>query len=334
MRFRELISKHWQDIRGNAKWDFTKWIFWILLGAVGAAGLWAVRMLTNLLRGLSVSDQSTVLSILVIAWVVCIAAVVWAFKASAAGAARRRNEDIAFAKAIAEDLALVLIAEAQTNTTDAELQSPAPAPMLTAPPSPEPAQLIPPEPFTPRAVPDFIRAAVDEYTAQLPAPHVEQGDVKLIIEIHEVLFLQLSTIPLMALPKHLILFNLSVTNHGHDEPTARAWNLTVRIGKEKKDTDTVMVLPGRWAISRKGPEFNTTHDELPTPDVAAVSRVDEFKYAKPKTGWVAFEMNADFDAVPPYHAAFAITITDSLGNTFVGIQEPMWYVEKGIIHAV
>jgi hypothetical protein len=220
-----------------------------------------------------------------------------------------------------------------------ERKSESTAPPVLEPAKLEPATLTPPTPPSQlaqiiRRAPgyeDVLKNIMREQAARPPLPHKEQGDVNLRIEIQEVLFLQTGGYLMMGGMKEFVLMRLSVTNVGHDEPTAKAWKLTVQIGYEYKDeTEKINSLPGGWMVRRRG-QLNTTTDEPPAPDLVALSRTEEFKFGKQRLGWVAFEFYRDGDAVPPYNAMYSVSITDSLGNIHVGTLEPTRYIPKGEI---
>jgi hypothetical protein len=206
---------------------------------------------------------------------------------------------------------------------------PAPPPQIT-PPSEQAALAHVLQGGQSSSMYESLLAAMGEWESQLPVSQIVQGDVKLDVEIQEVLFRQTGS---LLMSNDLIILRLSVTNHGHDEPAAREWNLTVKIGRDKKDAKTTKRLPSNLLLRRKL-EYGTTADESLAPDLVEMCQTDGFKRGVPKIGWIAFEMYAPSGAIPPYHAALAVTITDSFKNRHVGRLEPTRYTPPGEIHAI
>jgi hypothetical protein len=323
MRLPNWLGNWWGDIKGNAKWAITLSV----AGLIVAGGTWALASLTKLLHGLSAAQQTTVLMILVIAWIVAIACFVWAVMARR-GADARVRAMIDTVKVAVE----MLLEDRKPEPAPPALESARLEPViLTPPPAPSGlAQVI-------RGAPgfdDILKNIMREQAARPPLPHKEQANVKLNVDIQEVFFRQTGGSFLGGLPKDLVLMRLNVTNTGRDEPTARTWKLTVQIGRDyRRETEETKALAGGLVIRRKG-EFNTTTDESVTPDIVALSRTQGFEFGKQRVGWIMFELYSDYDAVPPYHAMLSVSITDSLGNVHVGTLEPARYIPKGEIHTV
>lgn len=312
MGLKQIVIRNWEEVRGHAKWDLAKTIAALVFAGLTASGFWVLAKVTQLTHALTVGQQTTLLLIVVISWVISFAALTWA------SAVKASMADIRKAIATATKVAQAL--EARSAPAELVQKTHVMPSSIPQPPSAL-AQVI-----RGNASPDYVRTAIDAWVAQVPVSKRENGDVDLRIEIQEVLFRQ--GVEYLTMPKDMIFFRLTVTNHGHDEPTAKSWSLTVRIGKQKRDTDATIRLTPNLVVRRKG-QFRTTTDEALSPDLVTVTQTDEFKRGKQKIGWVAFEMSADHNAVPPYHADFAITVTDSFGNTHVGIHESMRYIQSG-----
>ncbi len=276
MEVREWLRSHWNDIKGNAKWELTKLVAkGIGIVLVSLFGAWTVRRVTALTHFWTTAQQQTVLLIFVIAWLV----------------------------------------KEETTTPSSLLPSPPPL-----------------SPITALGYKDILNNAITEYSLRLPSAERVHGDADLSIDIKEVLFTRTGGGLLAGTGKDVIVFRIAVTNRGHDEPAAAKWNLTVRIGKTKNDTDATMSIPGNWVVRRET-SYVSTQDEAMI-DIVAASQTSEFRRGIPKIGWIAFTMYSEHGAVAPYNADYAITITDSLGNKHVGILAATRYVAKGTIAVV
>jgi hypothetical protein len=61
MNVKVVLAAYWNDVKGNAKWEFTKWAAVLSLGIVAAGGVLLLRHFAEVTHGLSRSQQREIL---------------------------------------------------------------------------------------------------------------------------------------------------------------------------------------------------------------------------------------------------------------------------------